>query len=147
MPARQPAKPQISFVPPSDRTVIVIRCAFTESGCVVVVGCAALIVHWTVCVLCVGAVLDRLRSFLPKMKEANVELEHAIRNQAPDEYNIENVDDDEQHIEMVRAIASPAGLCCEPVGQRAVGGLMVSVCTLCVVFGGGVWVGSGAGRV
>ena len=49
---------------------------------------------WISCV----SVLSRVQAFLPQMKEANEQLKHAD----PSKLDIENVDDQEQYIEMVR---------------------------------------------
>eukprot|EP00127_Corallochytrium_limacisporum_P005235 Clim_evm52s201 gene=Clim_evmTU52s201 len=48
------------------------------------------------------SVLSQVRDFLPKMEKANAELEAKINesNEGKDSVNIENVGEDEQHIEM-----------------------------------------------
>lgn len=51
------------------------------------------------------AVLSRVRDFLPAMESANKSLEEALRERPASEFDIENVADDTEHIEMVRAIA------------------------------------------
>jgi len=47
-------------------------------------------------------VLGRLQSFLPRMKEANDSLADAMRERPQEEFDIEAVDEEDQHVEMVR---------------------------------------------
>lgn len=47
-----------------------------------------------------SSVLDQVKSFLPKMAEAEVKLQSAIRDGLQDKFNVENVEDDERFVEM-----------------------------------------------
>lgn len=47
-------------------------------------------------------VTARVRAFLPLMAEANRKLDADMRSQPREAFNIENVDESEPHIEMVR---------------------------------------------
>lgn len=46
--------------------------------------------------------LDRLKGFLPQIKQANEQLEEQIKNDNFNNYNIEDVDENGPYVEMVR---------------------------------------------
>ncbi len=60
----------------------------------------------------VFAVLNRVQEFLPKLAEADAELQNRLAAGSVDELNIENVDDDQPVIEMVSLLSIIIILCC-----------------------------------
>ena len=55
-------------------------------------------------------VLNRVKDFLPRMKEAGQQLEKELHEKSPSELDIESVDDSAPYIEMVNMKISLKGL-------------------------------------
>ena len=63
-------------------------------------------------------VLNRVKDFLPRMKEAGQQLEKELHEKSPSELDIESVDDSAPYIEMVNMKISLKGL--ESVTARVI---------------------------